>query len=380
MEAGVGRRQNVSIWWFAFGYFAAYVPYSSLTKYLSGTQGVSGNVLLPATALASLVGMYVFISAMGWWKHATHRTVLGLRIPVPGPWTLLSGLCTAAIIPTTTLAYTFDGISILFMMLLMRGGVLIIAPVVDVFAGRHVNWYSWAALAMALGALGLSFAMDHQLSGAAAVHITLAALLNLAIYLGAYFVRLRFMSRLAKSDDGNARLRYFVEEQMVATPALVLTLAAMALLGGEGALSRDLAAGFTTFWSSEFLPVALVIGVMSQGTGIFGGLILLDKRENTYCVPVNRASSILAGLVASYGLWLFLGNKAPGISELVGAGMIIGALLLLSLPPLLEKRSAARLLAQATVAAGSDAGSVSGHARPVASRAISGEAAGPPPR
>lgn len=208
----------------------------------------------------------------------------------PGPWTFPSGLCTAAIIPTTTLAYTFDGISILFMMLLMRGGVLVIAPAADFFSGRRVSRYSRAALAMAMGALTISFALELQLSGAAAVHVTLAAALNLAIYLGAYFIRLRFMSRLAKSDDGNARLRQFVEEQMVATPTLVVTLGAMAHMGGDGALPRELATGFTTFWSSEFLPVALGIGLMSQGTGIFGGLILLDKREDTYCAPVNRAS------------------------------------------------------------------------------------------
>ncbi len=44
---------------------------------------------------------------------------------------VLSGLGTAIIIGTTTLAFTFTGVSILFALLLMRGGVLIIAPTVD---------------------------------------------------------------------------------------------------------------------------------------------------------------------------------------------------------------------------------------------------------
>ena len=55
-----------------------------------------------------------------------------------------------------------------------------------------------------------------------------------------------------------------------------------------------------------------MIGVLSQGTGIFGGLILLDRRENTFCVPVNRASSILAGVLASLSLAFFFGHRAPG--------------------------------------------------------------------
>lgn len=44
----------------------------------------------------------------------------------------------------------------------------------------------------------------------------------------------------------------------------------------------------------EPLASGLWIGFMSQGISTFGGLILLDARENTLGVPVSRASSILA--------------------------------------------------------------------------------------
>src|SRR5207253_118026 len=99
--------------------------------------------------------------------------------------------------------------------------------------------------------------------------------------------------------------------------------------------------------SNSMLPVAILVGILSQGTGIFGGLILLDKRENTYCVPVNRASSILAGVVAAFALWATLDQKPPPASELLGAGLIITAILFLTLPMLFEKR---RKVAQAAVA------------------------------
>ena len=47
----------ISIWWFAFGYFACYVPYSALTKGLSdGALGalprVAGLAILPVSNLA----------------------------------------------------------------------------------------------------------------------------------------------------------------------------------------------------------------------------------------------------------------------------------------------------------------------------------------
>ncbi len=328
------QRAEVSIWWFALGYFAAYAPYSAMTKYLSKTRGISGVELLPSTAIASLVGMFVFMSAMRWWKYAGRRKVLGVELPVPGFWTFLSGLCTAAIIPTTTLAYTFGGVSIVFMMLLMRGGVLIIAPMVDFIARRKVRWFSWAALGLSIAAL-----LAALFTGKRGYDMTLVAGIDLAIYLLAYFIRLRFMSRLAKSDDENAKARYFVEEQMVATPALVLTLGAMALFT-ENQMSRELVRGFTTFFGSELLWMAVIVGLLSQGTGIFGGLILLDKRENTYCVPVNRASSILAGLVASYSLTMILGERTPAFSELLGAGLVLAAIAVLSLPNFIKPRQA----------------------------------------
>ena len=297
--------------------------------------GVPGFQLLPLSALASLIGMLVFITVMGWWRFAGTRVIAGRELPCPNRWTFSSGICTAAIIATTTLAYTFNGVSIVFMMLLMRGGVLAIAPVVDFFSKRRVRWFSWIALALSFGALLVAFFGGTKSSLA----LSTIAGIDVLIYLASYFVRLRFMSRLAKSDDPDATKRYFVEEQMTATPIVVLLLGVLAWVG-QGELLLQLRAGFTQMWTSEYLIHILVIGVLSQGTGVFGGLILLGRQENSFCVPVNRASSILAGVLASASLYLFLDKSPPGIRELFGALMVVSAILVLSLPPLLQKRRA----------------------------------------
>ncbi|MFO0567069.1 MAG: hypothetical protein U0263_15480 [Polyangiaceae bacterium] len=329
---------GVSIWAYAFGYFACYVPYSALTKALSDgllpgmRKGISGFELLPVANLASLVGMFVFLSAMGWWRFAGRRKVFGVELPLPGLWTFLSGICTAVIIATTTLAYTFEGVSIVFMMLLMRGGVLCIAPIVDFVSRRPVRWFSWLALALSMGALLVAFFGGSKSSLA----MTFIASLDVIFYLLGYFVRLRFMSRIAKSDDPNVTKRYFVEEQMSATPLVVLVLGICALIG-EGRILLDIRHGFTSYWSSGYAGVTLLVGVLSQGTGIFGGLILLDRRENSFCVPVNRASSVLAGLLASLGLALFVGLRMPGRAELFGATLVVLAIVALSLPTFLRK-------------------------------------------
>jgi hypothetical protein len=335
--------RGMTIWAFAFGYFACYVPYSALTKALTrGTipamAGVSvdGFAVMPLSAMASLVGMLVFISAMGWWKHLPRRKVGALTLPMLNPWLVLSGLCTSTIIMTTTLAYTFKGVSIVFAMLLMKGGVLILAPVVDALTGRHVRWFSWAGLLLSLGSLFVA------VTDGTGFTMPLACTIDVVAYLLAYFIRLRFMSRMAKSDDENATLRYFVQEQITATPALVLALGIMALIG-DGPTLGAIRDGFTTLPFTSAAPWVIAIGLLSQGTGVFGSLIFLDKRENTYCVPVNRCSSVMAGVVASFALSWWLGMGPPKNDELFGAAMIIGAILFLTLPPMFEKRRASAL-------------------------------------
>ena len=334
----MGRVRDHSVWLFAFGYFAAYIPYSALTKAVSsgklGDGPVSGVELLPVSAMASLVGMFVFITAMRWWKYASSVDIAGVRLARPTRYTLLSGICTAGVIATTTLAYTFDGVSIVFMMLLMRGGVLILAPIVDRLGGRTVRWFSTVGLVLSINALVVAFLEDND----AGFRLTWLALADVALYLGAYFVRLRFMTKLAKSDDSAVRTQYFVEEQMVATPVLVMLLALGALIG-EGRFMGDLRAGFTTFFDRPVVLEGVLIGVFSQFTGIFGGLVLLDKRENSYSVPVNRCASVLAGVGASYVLMAWLGGEGPSAHELMGAFLIVQAILFLTLPALLASRA-----------------------------------------
>lgn len=318
------------VWFFAFGYFAAYVPYSVLVKALSsgrlGEDTFGGLSLLPWSAIASMVSMWITITILGWWKSAPTRTVLGRALPWPGRLQAFAGLCTAAIIATTTLAYTFEGISIVFAMLLMRGGVLLIAPIVDALTGRAVAWPSRIGLVLTLIALGVA------LKGDTGYALTGLAFLDIGAYLLAYFLRFRIMSRVAKSPDPEVNRSYFVQEQMIATPALVTLLIVGALLL-PGAAGDALRTGFLSVpVSGAFLPI-LAIGLFSQGTGFFGSLIFLDARENAFCVPVNRASSLLAGAVAGFVLSGLYDFAAPTGRQLISAGIVTVAVVVLSIRP-----------------------------------------------
>lgn len=320
------RTYSLGIWGLGLGYYLFYTPYSGLTKALSnGLLGgaVPGTVLLPASVAATAAAILVFISAMGWWKYATHREFFGVRLPVPRRATFLSGVCMATIIGTTTLAFTFDGVSIILVLVLLRGGVLIIAPVVDAISQRRVRWFSWAAMLTSLAAVLVI------LGDASSYKLTLAAVVDVWAYLAAYFFKFRIMTRLAKSNDGDASLRYFVEEQMVATPLLLLALAALAAVGGSG-MTAGFRLGFTTFLESKALMPALLVGLAYAGLCICTTFIFLDRRENTFCVPMHCGSSMLSGLTAAYALTFLFNEPAPSVPQLVSGGLIIVALGFLS--------------------------------------------------
>ena len=185
---------------------------------------------------------------------------------------------------TTILAYTFSGISIVFAMLLMRGGVLAMAPIVDAITKRkrHIYWPSWVAALLSLGALFMAFA------GKAGTAMTTLCAIDIALYLFVYFFRLLFMSNKAKSTDHAEKKTIFCRRADDSKYGVVL-LSALFIIGliGSGMNSNSIPGqiwyGFSVlFQQAVTFFISLCLGLFSYGTGLFGSLIYLDKRENTF--------------------------------------------------------------------------------------------------
>ena len=323
------RKHSLAIWALGLGYFLSYTPYSGLTKSLStglfaSTDGpVKGPVLLPISVIATVIGMLGFITVMGWWKYAGRREFFGLKIPFPRRLTFLSGVCMATIMGTTTLAFAFGGLSIVLVLVLLRGGTLIIAPTVDYIVGRRVRWFSWAAMVVSLAAVLVA------LGEASNYTLTIAAIIDVAAYLAAYFFKLQFMSRLAKSDQREATLRYFVEEQMVASPLLVIVLVVLALIGA-GDVMMGFRTGLTSFVTTPGAVFAAMVGFCYAALCVCTTLIFLDRRENTFCVPMHCGSSMLAGFTATALLAYLYNQSSPTAAQNISAGFIVIALTFLS--------------------------------------------------
>lgn len=309
------------IWFFAIGLVAFYTPYAGLAKAVTSglvpgvPKGLVGLEILPAAIFGTIFTWPLIITALGWWKYA--------RFPTPA--IILSGIGLALIIGSTTVAYTFKGISIVLALILMRGGLLIMGPIIDAIYHRRVRWFSWGALVVSFSALSVSLAAAGDYS------LPLLAALNLATYLFGYILRTPCMTRCAKVSDPDITKSYFVQEILVTTIALPLIPALMALLG-IGQASLALRAGFTTFWTTHpaaIVPVMLV-GFFYACHNLFGTLIYLDRRENTFCVPLFCGASLLSGFIAVSLLSRFFGFPAPPASQLISSALIFSALLLLS--------------------------------------------------
>jgi protein-tyrosine-phosphatase len=324
-----------NLWLLALGYFVFYVPYSALVKALSsgvihlealeaGATGITnGLILLPSILLGTVITMPLALYLLGWFSYLKRRLVAGLTVPVPSRWTVVSGVAFAAIIITTTLAYSFHGVSIVLALLLMRGGVLMMSPLVDSMYARPVHWYSWAGFLLSMLAVTIALAQLHDYS------LPFLVLVNLAVYLLAYSVRLQFITRFAKDVDEAINRGYFVEEMAVAMLVLITIPGLVAIVGNNPA-STALRSGFHLLFAGDIPWLVIVTGCCYGLLGIFGSLLYLNRRENTLVIPVNRCTSLLSGVVATYILSSFFQSGGVAGTQLVGVALVMAALLLIS--------------------------------------------------
>lgn len=321
----------------ALGYFAVFVPYIVLTRWFATVpfaplgRPLSGLEILPAVTILSGICTYLFVWRYGWTREAHRIRIGGREWPRPTRWTALSGIGVALLLITVPLSFTFKGASIPFMQLLMRGDLLIVAPAVDLFSGRRVRWYSWIALLLVASGLAVTI---HARGG---LRLPTLAIVVVALYTVGYFIRLWVMTRVAKSGNTRSVQGYFVEEQIVAIPVALAALAALSL-ADFGEQHGQLAFGFVGVWQAGLLGRLVVLAALLFLISILAILILLDKRENSFCVPFERSASVLAGVAAAAILGAMSFGPYPSAVELTGAGLLVAAIVLLAIAP---NRSAA---------------------------------------
>lgn len=340
------------------GYFFFYVVTGVAVKYYlgsaeAGLPGMSGIQYMVYSTLGGTILCTAVVLALRWYRLASNRwmTVAGMRFPSEYLYIIPSGICTAVVIPTTTLMYTLP-ISVMVAMVIMRGSIIVISRAVDTIQirqgilHRKVFWQENVAVIFALAAVAVHLVWENGsgkggfdfLSNTMAVWV-------LGSYITAYAIRIYIMNyykntrpKDAKSDNRG----FFAVEQLASSSTLLLVTAVVFFapqLFGGGERVLDFRGAII-----EPLPRALDATISGMAFGVvafFSVFIFMFKgRTATFAGLVNRLTSLIAGTAATVLFAVWFGGKLPKVEDWVSLGFILIAVAFLTLA---ERRRAGEL-------------------------------------
>ncbi|MBI4236830.1 MAG: hypothetical protein HY696_00255 [Deltaproteobacteria bacterium] len=345
-------------------YFLAYVVTGFSVKYFLGSpeQGFPGfkdmEFLVYGTASATLIPTLTSLW-LRWYRMETQRMVsfLGLRFPVEYLYIIPSGICTAVVIPTTTLMYTLP-ISVMVAMIIMRGSVIVISRLVDAVQIRQgiltkkVYGEENIAVLFAVGAIGVHMVQVKE--GAFDFLHNTAAMVILGSYIVAYLIRIYIMNYYRNTTGRGAKREnkaFFAVEQISMYVALMLAATLVFFsptLFGWSAPQIELfrnailtpRAGWpwASFWGASFGIVAF-----------FSVFIFMFKgRTATFTGLVNRLTSLVAGTTVTLLFYALYGGKFPSMQDWISLGFILVSIAFLTKA---ETRRARELVAAREIAA-----------------------------
>ncbi len=340
------------------GYFGFYTVTGVLVKYFTQLREpkMSDMAFLFNNTLGGSIFAVGVVLLLGWIKLKSNQMVQWgpFRLPSEVRYIVPSGICTAIVIPTTTLMYTLP-ISVLVAMVIMRGSIIVISrlvdevqirqgilkkrvfheenlavvfallavgtnvvllPLVDFLASQNIPADRWLGLKAGAGRGSFDF-----LSSAAAMTI-------LGTYLVAYSIRLYIMNYykntraqgVAQDNKG-----FFAIEQLAASGTMLL--GGIVLFFGPGLF------GWSDFRVLAFRdaitspdPAAVLSGVPYGIVAFFSVFIFMFKgRTATFAGLVNRLTSLVAGTAATLILFFTFGQRFPSAQDWISLGFILVA-------------------------------------------------------
>ena len=237
----------------ASGYFGLYVMTGFLAKYFDKVMGVAGTTYTVYNTIGGIIIPNLVVFIWGWYKFkSTDKiTVLGLTIPREFLYIIPSGVCTAIIIPTTTLMYVLP-ISVMVAMIIMRASIIVISRIIDEVQIRqgilHKTVYREENVAVVIALAAVALQMLNFKGAMAMVQATgnygaffgqlfvfdknnfdflgnAAAMTILTFYLTAYTIRIYIMNYYKNTRPKGAiydTKGFFAIEQISSTLTLLL--------------------------------------------------------------------------------------------------------------------------------------------------------------
>ena len=340
-EGSTGRLLQLCL-----GYFTFYVITGVTVKYFTGAAaaGYPGmkelEFLVYSTIGGNLICLLV-VFLLRWYKlHSNGMIQLaGLKFPQEYLYIIPSGICTAVVIPTTTLMYTLP-ISVMVAMVIMRASVIVISRIVDAvqikqnILRKTVYKEENIAVVFALVAAGVNIFWVGK-GDFDFVHST-AAMAILGSYIVAYTIRIYIMNYYKNTRAKGVKLDnqgFFAIEQIAAS-VVMLAVGMMLFYSHElfGSTSEQIG-----FYRSAFIepkPVwswAILAGTAYGGVAFFSVFIFMFKgRTATFAGLVNRLTSLVAGTIATLLFAISYGGRFPKIQDWVSLIFIFTAVAFLS--------------------------------------------------
>jgi hypothetical protein len=331
------------------GYFVCYVLFGVSVKYLRGPMEMNGIAVLTFTTMGGMGIVFPIIMLRKWYRLHSNgsHTWAGMTFPAEYLYIIPSGVCTAIVIPTTTLMYTLP-ITVMVAMTIMRASVIIISRLVDAIQIRqgllHKRVYLEENLAvvLALCAVGVHLYYGSRLNGGFDFLSDAAAMTILGCYVGAYAVRIYLMNYFKNTRAKGVKLDnqgFFAIEQFAAMGSILVILGLLLLLANGGprmALFAEAISDPPPIWAWTILA-----GVPFGLAAFFSVFIYMFKgRTATFAGLVNRLTSLIAGTVATILFWLLFDGKAAATQDWIALGFILLAVVSLTRA---EKRRAAEV-------------------------------------
>lgn len=320
------------------GYFIFYVITGVSVKYFlasgPGFPGMQGmEFLVYSTAGGMGISMLVVL-VWRWYRFESAQKIkIGpFMMPVEFLYIIPSGICTAVVVPTTTLMYTFEGISVMVAMTLMRGSIIVISRAVDEVQIRQgilkKKVYLEENIAVLIAILVVILELFSPAKGESPFR-SLPVMVIFTSYILSYTLRIYIMNYYKNTRPRGAKgsnKGFFAIEQITATTVVaIVALVVVALHQGgwlQGVRSSCMTHAIVNP-NPQWWHWAILAGTAYGFVSFFSVFIFMFKgRTATFAGLVNRITSLVAGTTATLIFAWGFGGKYPHFMDWVGLGLI----------------------------------------------------------
>ncbi len=324
------------------GYFIFYVVTGVVVKYFQGssTQGFPGLndfEYLAYSTFGANATCLVIVLAKRWFHLQSGDRVywFGRSIPRELLYILPSGICTAVVIPATTLMYSLP-ITVMVAMVIMRGSVIVISRIVDAvqiaqgILHRRVYREENIAVLFALLAVAVHLFWDSHTQGFDFLDSP-AAVMILGFYILAYSLRIYIMNYYKNTRPKGVTSQneaFFGIEQISAS--VTMATATIFFLGAPNWFGWS-APQILKFQTAVLHPhpgwwIAALASISFGMVAFFSVFIFMfHGRTATFAGLVNRLTSLVAGTVATLLFSVVFGGKLPTRADWISLGFIFVA-------------------------------------------------------